>query len=312
MRFTNMTSIRNIGFALLALLTTLPLIYAERPQLCGREGGGGGRAGGGGGGGARSEAAPRSEPSRMPAERSPAFVDRANHGSIRHLDTDVVQRPVATPPNYASQQRPVTTSPNVGAQQRQGATPRNFSAQQHVLVHHDVDADVNVRRNWNNFAFGSRRHGLRAGYARFLLNNQPYYYDDGIYYQQYGAVTQDNDGSQDADYQEVYPPVGANIDALPDGAIEIDAGNTTYYYAAGAFYVQQDSGYVIVATPIGVTVPELPPGAVAVSYNNGVAYQFNGACYQPVFVNGVTQYMTVPPNPQACRDDNVGKVSVKV
>lgn len=306
MRFTNMTSIRNIGFALLALLTTLPLIYAERPQLCGREGGGGGGGGGSrggsGGGGARS----------APAERSPAFVDRANHGSIRHVDTNVIQRPVATPPNDASQQRPITTTPNVGTQQRQVATPRNFSAQQHFLVHHDVDADVNVPRNWNNFAFGSRRHGLRAGYARFLLNNQPYYYDDGIYYQQYGDVTPDNDGSQDADYQEVYPPVGANIAALPDGAVEIDAANATYYYADGAFYVQENDGYIIVASPIGVVVPELPPGAVAVSYNNGVAYQFNGTCYQPVFVNGVTQYVTVTPNSQACRDDDVGKVPVKV
>jgi len=263
MKFT-ITSIRNIGFGLLGIMAALPLIYAEGPQLCGR--------GGGGGGGARSAA----------VERSPVFVDRANHGSIRHLETNVIQRPVAATPNYASQQR--------------------------VLVNQDVDADVNVPRNWNNFAFGARRHGLRAGYARLLVNNQPYYYDDGIYYQQDGG----NDGSPDADYQEVYPPVGANIAELPDGAVEIDAGNITYYYAAGAFYVQQDDGYVIVATPIGVVVPELPPGAVAVPYNNGVAYQFNGACYQPVFVNGVTQYVTVTPNSQACRDMDIGRVSVEV
>ena len=36
-------------------------------------------------------------------------------------------------------------------------------------------------------------------------------------------------------------------------------------------------------------------GAVAVSLNGRVAYQFNGIYYQPVFVNGVTQYMTFMP-----------------
>jgi len=95
-----------------------------------------------------------------------------------------------------------------------------------------------------------------------------------------------------SDYQAVYPPVGATITGLPDGAIAVDAGNLTYYYAGGAFYVQQDGGYVIVPTPIGVTVPELPPGAAQISINGSVAYQFNGVYYQPVFVNGVTQYMT--------------------
>jgi len=116
------------------------------------------------------------------------------------------------------------------------------------------------------------------------VNGAPYYYDDGIYYQQAGD-----------DYQEVYPPLGADVPELPDGAIEIDAGNLAYYYAGGAFYVQQDGGFVIAPTPMGVTVPELPPGAVQVSVNGGVAYQFNGIYYRPVFVNGVTQYMTFMP-----------------
>lgn len=100
---------------------------------------------------------------------------------------------------------------------------------------------------------------------------------------------------------------------MPDGAIEIDAGNLIYYYAGGAFYVQQDDGFVIAPAPMGVAVPELPPGAVQVSLNQkgtnldelqtgglatgggSVAYQFNGIYYQPVFVNGVTQHMTFQP-----------------
>jgi len=249
MRIARMTSIKYIGPGLLALLAALPLIYAQAR-------GGRGEAGSGGG------AVARGEPVRMPEERSPAFVDRSNHGSIRHFDTYVAQ------PSFAA--------------------PRNAGVQQNVIANRDVDADVNVPRYWSGFSYGARQRGLRAGYLRLLVNNVPYYYDDGIYYQQEGD-----------DYQEVYPPVGADIPQPPDGAVEIDAGGIAYYYAGGAFYVEQDGGFVIAPTPIGVVVPELPPGSVQVAYNNGVAYQFNGVYYQPVFVDGVTQYMTVLPNPQA-------------
>ena len=136
-------------------------------------------------------------------------------------------------------------------------------------------------RFWHGFVFGARIHGLRPGYLQIYVGGIPFFYDDGIFYQQTGD-----------DYQEVYPPVGADVQDLPDGAVEIDAGNIAYYYAGGAFYVQQGDGYVIAPTPIGVTVPEVPPGAVEVSYNGGMAYQFNGIYYQPQFVDGVTQYVT--------------------
>jgi hypothetical protein len=247
MRVPKVTAIRNIGLGLLALLSTLPLIYAQRSQQSGR-----------GESESRGEPAARSEPAREPVERAPAFVARADHGSIRHVDTNVTQRPVSA--------------------------SRGFGGQQQVIVRRDVDADVNVRRAGSEFAVGARRHSLRAGYARLLVNNQPYYYDDGIYYQQEGD-----------DYQEVYPPVGADIPQVPDGAVEVDAGNLTYYYAGGAFYVEQDGGFVVAPPPIGVIVPELPPGAVQVSFHGGVAYQFNGIYYQPIFVDGVTQYTTVLP-----------------
>ena len=114
----------------------------------------------------------------------------------------------------------------------------------------------------------------------------PYYYYDGIYYQ-----------PGEGGYDEVYPPVGAAVPQPPDGAIEVDAGGVTYYYAGGAFYLQQpDGSYAIAPTPIGVVVPELPPGAVPVSVNGTIAYQFNGIYYEPIFVNGVTQYQTFLPS----------------
>ena len=262
MKFTKLTSIRNLGFGLLALLVSLPLIYAQRSQPADRGGRGDagdrGNQGDRGGPAGRSEPGPRGGPERAPVEHAPMSVDRFDHGSIRHVDTRVVERPVTA--------------------------RRDVDVHSRVIVHHDVDVDVNRHRFWHDFAYGARFHNLRGGYSRIFVGNAYFFYDDGIYYQQVGD-----------DYQEVYPPVGAVIPGLPDGTIEIDAGNLAYYYAGGAFYVQQDGGFVIAPSPMGVIVPELPPGAVQVSVRNALAYQFNGIYYQPVFVNGVTQYMTFMP-----------------
>jgi Family of unknown function (DUF6515) len=258
MKLANATLRRGIGFGIATLFAAALVSYAQRQEPS--RGAEAPRV---------SEApheAPRSEPTRQPV-----VVDRTSHGSIRHVDTGVVQRPVQAPrggePSHAVE------GPHGG-----------FDQYQHVVTHHDVDVDIGRPRFWNNFSFGARIHGLRPGYLQIYVGGIPYFYDDGIYYQQAGD-----------DYQEVYPPVGADVQDLPDGAIEIDAGNIAYYYAGGAFYVQQGDGYVIAPTPIGVTVPELPPGAVQVSYNGGVAYQFNGIYYQPEFIDGVTQYVTFQP-----------------
>ena len=233
---------RVLAIGLPALLIAFPLLCADR---------GGPRA-----------AAPRA-----------AVVDRSSHGSIRHVDTHVVQRPAPARPEPA---RPVETRPNV-APRAVVAPPRN------VVVHRDVEADVHRAHVWDDFAFGRRLRTLPVGFLNFQVGGAPYWYSDGIYYQQA------TDG-----YQEVYPPTGAEVPEPPDGAIEIDGGGgQVYYYAGGAFYEQQaDGSYAIVSTPIGVVVPELPPGAAPITINGSIAYQFNGIDYEPIFVNGVTQYQT--------------------
>ena len=251
MNLATAISRRGIGIGILALLAAMPLSHAQRQEPRGAEA-------------PRVSGPPRETP-RPAVQRQPAVVNRTNHGSIRHVDTHVVQRPVVV--------------------QRRVEAPRGgIDQHQHVIAHHDVDAEIGGRRFWHGFVFGARRHGLWPGYVQLYVNGAPYFYDDGIYYQQTGD-----------DYQEVYPPVGADVQDLPDGAIEVDAGNVAYYYAGGAFYVQQGDGYVIAPTPIGVSVPELPPGVVEVSYNGGMAYQFNGIYYLPQFVDGVTQYVTFQP-----------------
>jgi hypothetical protein len=252
MNVPHSTSWKAIGVGLVAFLVALPLAYAQRSEPSrGAEPSRG------------SEPQRMSEPQRAPVQRAPvqqrpAVVDRFNHGTVRHVDTHVVQQPVGGRPAYH--------------------TPP------HVIVGHDVDADVHRHWPWHDFTFGRRWGVLPIGCISVFVNGAPYYYGDGIYYQP-------SDGS----YQEVYAPVGADIPQPPDGAIEIDAGGLTYYYAGGAFYVQQDNGFVVAPTPIGVTVPDLPPGAIQVSVNGNLAYQFNGVYYQPMFVDGVTQYQTFLP-----------------
>jgi hypothetical protein len=93
----------------------------------------------------------------------------------------------------------------------------------------------------------------------------------------------------------VNPPVGAIVPQLPPGAEAIQVGPTVYYYAAGAFYVQQPQGFILVTPPLGITVGELPPGATQVIINGLVYYQAEGAYFQPVMQNGVTVYMTARP-----------------
>jgi hypothetical protein len=211
----------------------------------------------------RSEPAARPEPARAPVQRSqPTVVDRSNHGSVRHVDAHPAPRPI----------------------QRPSEGPHNFNLHRDVYVHHDVDVDFRRPRHWHDFRYGARFTILPVGYVSIMVGGSPYYYDDGLYYQPAAGG-----------YQEVYPPVGADVPELPDGAVAIEAGNITYYYAGGAFYVQTDNGYNVAPPPIGVTVPELPPGAIQVAVNGGIAYQFNGIYYRPVFVDGVTQYMTFMP-----------------
>ena len=216
----------------------------------------------------RDESAARNElglrggaPHREPVhgvQARPAGVERVNHGTIRHLDEHFMERPLEV--------------------------RHETEIRQNVTRHHDVEVDMAHARYWHGFVFGQRHRELRAGCRRLQVRGAIFFYDSGLYYQPVA------DG-----YQEVFPPVGAELPDLPEGAIAIEAGNTVYYYAGGAFYVQQEGGFVIAPPPLGVTVPELPPGAILVSIRGSVAYQFNGIYYQPVFVNGVTQYQTFMP-----------------
>jgi hypothetical protein len=244
----------SLAVGLSAMMITLPLICAEQR------------------GASRPEAS------------KPVTVDRSSHGSIHHVDTHVVQRPVEArqAPEHNVVQRPVEER---RAPEHSVAIGHGVVSHVEALVHRDVEVDVHRPHFWNDFAFGRHLAELPLGFMALQISGAPYFYSGGIYYQ-----------SIEGGYQEVYPPVGAAVPQPPDGAIEIDIGGQAYYYAGGAFYLQQPDGtYAIVPTPMGAVVPELPPGAVQTFVRGSVAYQFNGIYYEPTFVNGVTQYETFVP-----------------
>jgi hypothetical protein len=261
---------RGLGYAvgLLALLVSLPLIGAEHEHD--REHGHDER---------RSPATPAPAP-RAPA---PVIVDRSAHGSVRHADTQVIRHPADVrhePEHRVEEHHEGEHHVEVRPEIHHEVVPRR-----EFYGHRDVDVDVHHRHFWDDFAFGRRLPSLPPGFISLQLGGVPYYYDNGIYYEPAAGG-----------YQEVYPPVGAVIPQPPEGAIPIEAGGVTYFYAGGAFYLQQpDGSFAIAPTPLGVVVPELPPGTIQVSVNGTIAYQFNGIYYQPVFVNGVTQYQTFRP-----------------
>ena len=165
MHSTKFYFLRNLGISLLTLLITLPLTYAQRQQQADR-----------GDSGLRNEPTQWSEPSRGSAERPSVMVDRANHGSVRHVDTQVISHPVET-------HRSVAVSPQVDVR-RDVETHHEVDTRQHLFVHRDVEADFNRTRFWNGFVFGARFHDLREGCIRLFANNAAYFYDNGIYYQQ--------------------------------------------------------------------------------------------------------------------------------
>ena len=241
-----------IGTAVVAFSLLLAGAQGQRYQPTGS-----GKSGPNHGAPKRAEPAarPAPAPARAPQARPAPPVDRSSHGSLRHSETHVIERPEPRYPGFRS-------------------LPRG-------VEHHDVDADSSHPRFWHGFVYGHRVGALRIGFHPLFLLGVPYFFDDGIYYQR-----------AENEYREVYPPLGIIVPELPEGAVEIDVGAQIYFYAAGAFYARLNDGFVVVPAPLGVTVPDPPPGAALVTVNGGVAYQFNGVYFRPIFVNGVTQYIT--------------------
>jgi hypothetical protein len=147
----------------------------------------------------------------------------------------------------------------------------------------DVDEDRRQSFFWSDFHPGMRTDRLPEGCHRVNFHNHPYFYFEGVYYD-----------SQPWGYAIIAPPIGVVVPELPPGAEIMVVGGTVYYYAGGVFYIQQPGGFGVVAAPIGVDVAVLPPNATTAVVNGMVYYQADGTWYQPIMLNGVASYVTVP------------------
>lgn len=88
------------------------------------------------------------------------------------------------------------------------------------------------------------------------------------------------------------PEAGATVSDLPNGAIAIDAGESTVYYDGSAFYEQLNGQYHAIVPPTGITVPVPPVGSTQVEMGGTVYYKQGDMYYQPVSENGMTVYRT--------------------
>jgi Family of unknown function (DUF6515) len=136
---------------------------------------------------------------------------------------------------------------------------------------------------WSGYRPGMRIERLPEGFRRIGVRGHAYFYFGGLFYNE-----------ELSGYVIIAPPVDADIPALPPDAQTVVVGDTVYYYAAGAFYVQQpDGSFTVVAPPTGATVSLLPPDAIAVVINGVTYYQADGTYYLPVMQYGVVAYQTV-------------------
>ncbi|MGI4020518.1 MAG: DUF6515 family protein [Janthinobacterium lividum] len=72
---------------------------------------------------------------------------------------------------------------------------------------------------------GFQLNVLPFGYYPFSYGGYPYYYNEGLFYQQY------NDG-----YQIVAPPIGAEVPRLPRGTQDITIDGQQYFEKDGVYY----------------------------------------------------------------------------
>jgi len=117
---------------------------------------------------------------------------------------------------------------------------------------------------------------LPAGYVQVSVGGTGYYYYDGVYFRPVASLS--------SGFEVVAPPTGVVVPKVPTGAELVTVVDNAYYYAGGAFYMQQPSGFAVVPAPLGAVVNTPPLGAIAVTVNGAVCFQAANGFYQPVLL----------------------------
>lgn len=228
---------------------------------------------------APAQPAPRPQPQPPMVRQAPPPVVRPAPQPQIHAPEPVV-RP--EPPRQETQPV-VRVQPQIGAPRQPVVSVDQARVGEADQRRMNIGADRRQSFFWSDYHSGMRVDRLPDGYRHFRIRDHDYFYFEGVFYD-----------DESSGYVVIAPPVDADVPDLPPGTETVVANGTVYYYAAGAFYVQQpDGSYVVVAPPIGVTVSELPPDAVETVVNGVVYYLADGTYYLPVMQDGVTVFLTV-------------------
>jgi hypothetical protein len=120
------------------------------------------------------------------------------------------------------------------------------------------------------FMYGPRYTVIPRNSISVYFGGNPYYYNDGYFYDYYGGY-----------YQPVFPPFGIRVRMLPFGYTRFYIGVNPFFYYNGIYYRQYDNNnYEVVDAPIGATVSSLPKGAKSVVVNGEKLYELNGTYYK--------------------------------
>jgi multidrug efflux pump subunit AcrA (membrane-fusion protein) len=115
------------------------------------------------------------------------------------------------------------------------------------------------------------------------IENQQYYYDQGVYYIE-----------SDGGYTVVQAPVGATVTVLPEGSQTVQVSETVNnYYYGGTYYEKSGEGYTVVPPTAGTVVENLPEGGEEVKVGDVTYVKFGETYYQPIQQNGKNMYEVV-------------------
>lgn len=119
------------------------------------------------------------------------------------------------------------------------------------------------------------------------VNNQPYYYDQGVYYV-----------SSNGGYTVVQAPVGATVSTLPPDTQTVIVNETTNnYYYGGTYYEKVEDGYTVVPPTAGTVVEKLPEGGEEVRIGDVTYVKVGDVYYQPIVQDGENMYEVVDVEP---------------
>lgn len=128
---------------------------------------------------------------------------------------------------------------------------------------------------------GSTMTTMPDAHVKVTVGDQTYFYFRGIFYVQLPGK-----------FIAVHAPVGAVVDALPEGiGAAIYKGDVeTYTYYFGTFFMEENGKYKVVVPPAGTTVGYVPDGYTESEVDGTVQYQFGDMRFSPGFYGNEVIY----------------------